>query len=55
MTIQQLLKLLVGEKIDFLSHGLETRFSNFCLGHFAEVEEIQLQNDTSDEIDSVNT
>ena len=40
---------------DFLRHGEEVRFSNFCLGHFEEVAAIWGQNDTSDKIDRVST
>ena len=37
---------------DFLSHGVEIRFSNFRLGQFAKVLAIPSQNGTSDEIDN---
>ena len=42
-----------GNFFKFFSHGVETRFSNFCLGHFVKVEAILSQNETSDEIDRV--
>ena len=35
---------------DFLSHGVEIRFSNFRLRHFEKVEAIPSQFGTSDEI-----
>ena len=37
---------------DFLSHGVEIRFSNFHLGHFGKVEAVPSQNGTLDEIDN---
>ena len=49
---------LIGKKnqnfFDFLSHGVEIRFSNFCMRHFAGVSAIPSQNETSDEIDRVS-
>ena len=40
---------------DFLRHGEETRFSNFRLGQFWEVEAKSGWNDTPDKIDRVST
>ena len=40
---------------DFLSHGEEIRFSNFCLRKFDKVEAYLGQNETLDEIDRVST
>ena len=52
-------RCIIGEKnrnfFDFLSHGVEIRFSNFRSRHFGEVSAILSQNETSDEIDRVST
>ena len=59
ITTQEFLFVHFWEKnrnfFDFLSHGVEIRFSNFRLGHFVQVEAILSQNETPDEINRVST
>ena len=40
---------------DFLSHGVEIKFSNFGFSQFVEVESFLSSNETLDEIDSQGT